>query len=254
MGILWFTSIIALGISFIFAYDTLKDFSNTRIKEKTMHYIDLNKKYKIKQEDLVDILEDEFISINIYKTIEEFEEKNSSIEKLSKKKISKIENGKIVKVNLNNKIVGNSLFLKIDNSYILTQQSPKYNSTSILIKDIFLRSLLISSCFGTLIIIIALKIIIKPIKKLSNATKEISKDNFDVNINISRKDEVGILADNFNIMTKELKKIEILRKDFISNVSHEFKTPMTSIQGFAKLIKKRSVSKTQSDEYLDNYF
>jgi signal transduction histidine kinase len=251
MGILWLTSIIALGISFLLAYDTLKNFSNTRIKEKTMHYIDLSEKYNIEQEDLVNILEDEFISIKIYKTIEEFEENNSSFEKLTKKKISKLENGKLIKVNMNDKIVGNSLFFKVNNSYILTTQTPKYNSTSILINDIFLRSLLISSCFGTLIIIISLKIIIKPIKKLSDATKEISKGNFDININISRKDEVGILADNFNMMTKELKKIEFLRKDFISNVSHEFKTPMTSIQGFAKLIKKRNVSKSQSEEYLD---
>jgi signal transduction histidine kinase len=50
-------------------------------------------------------------------------------------------------------------------------------------------------------------------------------------------------------MTKELKHIDLLRKDFVSNVSHEFKTPITSIKGFAKLIRDQPLSADQLLEY-----
>ena len=64
-------------------------------------------------------------------------------------------------------------------------------------------------------------------------------------------DEVGQLAHHFNLMTRELKNMEYLRKDFVSNVSHEFKTPIASIQGFARLLKSKDLTKEEFDEYTD---
>ena len=58
---------------------------------------------------------------------------------------------------------------------------------------------------------------------------------------------MGHLIENFNIMIKELGKIEMLRKDFISNVSHEFKTPLSSIQGFATLLKNTNLTDEQKE-------
>ena len=58
---------------------------------------------------------------------------------------------------------------------------------------------------------------------ISNATKEIASGNFDVRIEETRRrDEIGELQRNFNRMAKELKSNEYLKKEFISNVSHEF--------------------------------
>lgn len=54
---------------------------------------------------------------------------------------------------------------------------------------------------------------------------------------IYTKNLYTLLTSDFNLMTKELKNMDILRKDFVTNVSHEFKTPITSIKGFAKLIR-----------------
>jgi signal transduction histidine kinase len=108
---------------------------------------------------------------------------------------------------------------------------------------------LISSIVGTIIILIAVRSIVKPIKRLSTASKEVAKGNFDIEIEIKSKDEMGELTADFNLMTKELKNIDFLRKDFVSNVSHEFKTPITAIKGFAKLIRDGKLAEDQLSEY-----
>ena len=110
---------------------------------------------------------------------------------------------------------------------------------------------LISSIVGTIIILIVVGGIVKPIKRISKASKEVAKGNFDIEVKIKSKDEIGQLTADFNLMTKELKNIDFLRKDFVSNVSHEFKTPITSIKGFAKLIRDGKLTNDQFLEYSD---
>jgi signal transduction histidine kinase len=90
---------------------------------------------------------------------------------------------------------------------------------------------------------------VKPIKQLSRASKEVAKGNFDIEIQSKCMDEIGQLTSDFNIMTKELKNIDVLRKDFVSNVSHEFRTPITSVIGYAKLIKGGQLTDKQLEEY-----
>lgn len=59
----------------------------------------------------------------------------------------------------------------------------------------------------------------------------------------------GELTHNFNKMVRELNSIECLQKDFINNVSHEIKTPISSIQGFAKLLEEKDLSEEERKEY-----
>ena len=110
---------------------------------------------------------------------------------------------------------------------------------------------LLSAIIGTIIILLVVRGIVKPIKSISKASKEVAKGNFDVEVKVKSKDEIGQLTTDFNLMIKELKNIDILRKDFVSNVSHEFKTPITSIKGFAKLIRDGQLSSDQLMEYSD---
>jgi signal transduction histidine kinase len=120
-----------------------------------------------------------------------------------------------------------------------------------MIRNLIERTFFISSITGTICILIAVRSIVKPIKKLSIAAKDVAKGNFDIQIESNSIDEIGQLTTDFNSMTKELKNIEILRKDFVSNVSHEFKTPITSIKGFAKLIRDEDMPREQVEEYSD---
>lgn len=93
--------------------------------------------------------------------------------------------------------------------------------------------------------------IIRPIRKITSATKKVASGDFNTTVDINRNDEIGKLADNFNVMVKELNSIEYLRKDFVSNISHELKTPIASIQGFTKLLAKENLSKEEKQEYID---
>lgn len=88
------------------------------------------------------------------------------------------------------------------------------------------------------------RVLVKRIKKLSNATKEIAKGNFDITLKKEGRDEISTLTDDFIGMSNELRANQFLSKSFIRNVSHEIKTPLVSISGFAELIEKETKSES----------
>lgn len=87
------------------------------------------------------------------------------------------------------------------------------------------------------------KVIIRPIQKIGEACREVSEGNFAVRVPEDEQiDEIRIMAKQFNAMTYDLSHIETLRTDFVANVSHEFKTPISSIDGYATLLQNPSLS------------
>lgn len=141
--------------------------------------------------------------------------------------------------------------LKVDDRYIKIYNS--FNEKSVHIRAFFLTitSLIISTLIATIISGIASKRILRPIRTLSKATEEVAKGNFSVKIGIPKDYEFALLAKNFNKMVHELSSIETLRNDFVSNVSHEIKTPIASIQGFAKLIQDKNLDDDERSEFTD---
>ncbi len=141
--------------------------------------------------------------------------------------------------------------LKVDDRYIKISNS--FNEKSVHIRAFFLTitSLIISTVIATIISGIASKRILRPIRTLSKATEEVAKGNFSVKIGIPKDYEFALLAKNFNKMVHELSSIETLRNDFVSNVSHEIKTPIASIQGFAKLIQDKNLDDDERSEFTD---
>lgn len=90
------------------------------------------------------------------------------------------------------------------------------------------------------------------IVEISDATKEIAKGNFNVRLNEDiRVTEIQTMAHNFNVMTKELANTEMLRNDFIENVSHEFKTPLAAIEGYVTLLQRKGLPEEKRKEYTD---
>lgn len=113
---------------------------------------------------------------------------------------------------------------------------------------IFLLGLFISS----ICILVAARYLVKPIQVLTQATKRLAKGDFNVKIKTNRIDEMGALTQSFNEMAWELKQLEQMRQDFVSNVSHEFQTPLTSISGFAVAMKNSNlVAESDRNHYLD---
>ncbi|NQX67594.1 HAMP domain-containing protein [Paenibacillus alba] len=101
--------------------------------------------------------------------------------------------------------------------------------------------LLIVLLIGSLLILVASRYIVSPMKKLTRATNRLARGNFNVNVNIQRSDEIGLLAEGFNHMAGELKQLEQMRQDFVSNVSHEIQSPLTSIRGFSKVLRQSAL-------------
>ncbi len=97
-----------------------------------------------------------------------------------------------------------------------------------------------------------------PIKKLNETTKLVAKGNLDIKIDIKGNDEIGELSKSFVSMIESIKnrqkELELLvkqREDFISNFTHELKTPMTSIMGYTKVLKQNKYSKEDKEKALD---
>lgn len=91
---------------------------------------------------------------------------------------------------------------------------------------------------------------IKPIREMMKATNKVAEGDFSVKVEGSFVFELDTLAVSFNKMVQDLKSIEIIHSDFVRNFSHEFKTPIVSITGFAKLLLAGDVSDEEKQEYL----
>lgn len=90
--------------------------------------------------------------------------------------------------------------------------------------------------------------IIKPITQLKEATKAIASENYNYTLDISRNDEIGQLADSFRTMQQQLGHNHEATRAFISNVSHDFQSPLMNIQGYAELLQN-GVSEEERIEY-----
>jgi signal transduction histidine kinase len=96
---------------------------------------------------------------------------------------------------------------------------------------------------------------IKPTNKIGQAARKVAAGDFTVRISSCRKDgkkdEMELLIDDFNKMVKELSTIEMLKSDFVSNVSHEIKTPLSVIQNYSTVLLNENISEEQRKEYLE---
>ena len=93
---------------------------------------------------------------------------------------------------------------------------------------------------------------LRPIDDLVHAMDAVSKGDFSVRVDDENvPGDMGALASSFNDMAEELGGLEMFRKDFINNFSHEFKTPIVSIRGFAKQLERDDLTDEQRREYLD---
>lgn len=113
----------------------------------------------------------------------------------------------------------------------------------------------ISLIIGSFIALLLGKIPLSPINKLVNGMNSLAAGNFKTRIEygalIERHPTFGEITESFNTLAEELENTEVLRSDFINNFSHEFKTPIVSIAGFAKLLKKGNLTEEQRAQYLD---
>ncbi len=104
---------------------------------------------------------------------------------------------------------------------------------------------------GTIISSYVSSKMLRPILKINDAAKKVAMGDFSVRLEEkSIAKEVKQIAENFNIMVKELSNTETLRNDFVSNVSHEFKTPLSAIEGYATLLQDETLTREEEQKYI----
>lgn len=95
----------------------------------------------------------------------------------------------------------------------------------------------------------------KPIQIIADAARQVSEGDFTVRIEPIRKDgkknEIEVLIEDFNRMVQQLESTEILKSDFISNVSHEIKAPLSVIQSYSTALKDPTLTEEQQRQYAD---
>ena len=110
--------------------------------------------------------------------------------------------------------------------------------------------LIVSAIIGTVLSVLVGRLILKPIVNLSEAAKKVASGDFSVRLETeSRVTEIADLFDNFDRMVRELDGIETLRSDFVDNVSHEFRTPLAAIEGYATLLSDPTLSRTEQQDF-----
>ena len=109
-----------------------------------------------------------------------------------------------------------------------------------------------SLLLGVTIALFVGKLIIVPIQNIGDAFNELSKGNFSVRVpENGRVAEIREMSKRFNAMTFDLSHIETLRSDFVVNVSHEFKTPIAAIEGYATLLQNPTLSEERHEHYVE---
>ena len=91
---------------------------------------------------------------------------------------------------------------------------------------------------------------VKPLRQMSNAAKKFAVGDFSTRVTVTSNDEIGELATAFNEMADSLSASESMRRSFIANVSHELKTPMTTIAGFIDGILDGTIPPERQSHYL----
>lgn len=111
--------------------------------------------------------------------------------------------------------------------------------------------LLASAIVSLIFTILASRNSLKDLNNFLDAINKVSKGDFTVKLDSDKTKTLRPVYKSFNQMVKELNSIEMLRDDFISSFSHEFKTPIVSIKGFAKLAKSPIITEQERNDYLN---
>jgi two-component system OmpR family sensor kinase len=119
---------------------------------------------------------------------------------------------------------------------VLAQSLQDSPSLSDPLRNQFLIGGAASLALALLLALLVARSIARPLQRVAAAAKEVARGKYDLHLDIASPDEVRSVANSFNTMTQAVKASQQAQRDFVANVSHELKTPLTSIQGFSQAL------------------
>ena len=135
------------------------------------------------------------------------------------------------------------VFLHIPMSKVLSQVEEIVDVTSLSV------IIILASTF--ILIIVFTIIVYRPIRKITKITEQYAQGDFSKQIAVSSNDEIGYLANTLNYMATSLGTMEEEQRKFISNVSHDFRSPLTSIKGYIEAMLDGTIPVEMQDKYLN---
>ena len=135
------------------------------------------------------------------------------------------------------------LIICVPMDYVLGISSDLLDGAYLTLLIIFLLSLLI--------LVIHILFIQRPMRKMVKAAKQYHRGEYSQPVMISRNDEFGYMAATFNYMAHELQTLEDDQRKFVSNISHYFRSPLTSIKGYAQAMADGTIPVEMQDKYLN---
>lgn len=135
--------------------------------------------------------------------------------------------------------------------YVMIHQSMNtvYSAREAVLNVQYLIFLILYAVAFLLILVVRI-FVVKPLSRISNAAMEYAQGNLKYELILNSQDEMGKLADTLNYMAHELSNMEEYQRKFISNVSHDFRSPLTSIKGYLEAMLDGTIPPEMQDKYL----
>lgn len=134
---------------------------------------------------------------------------------------------------------------------LLTSPISELQTTVSDVFKILLTCLLVSGVIAFVLVYFSARAISNQLKEMNEAAKVIASGDFEKRIDVKTTDEVGQLGESFNDMAESLHKQEMLRNEFIANVSHDIRSPLTSVKGFLQAILDGTIPPEKQGKYLN---
>ncbi|HZK34755.1 MAG TPA: HAMP domain-containing sensor histidine kinase [Bacillota bacterium] len=112
------------------------------------------------------------------------------------------------------------------------------------------RAAFFSTGLSMLLLYYVSRRISRPLAEMNVISREIASGNFKRRVKINSKDEVGQVGVNFNAMADSLENLELTRRSFVANVSHELRSPLTSMKGYIQGVIDKTIKPEEQDKYL----
>lgn len=127
----------------------------------------------------------------------------------------------------------------VNSRYILivTQTLPPVQEAAMVVRNQLMIISILTILIATAMAFLIARTMTKPLRKITNAARQIAGGSLNVNVDVKSNDELGDLGANFNYMSREISKVNILQKELVANISHDIRTPLTMIRGYAETIK-----------------
>ncbi|TFD94493.1 HAMP domain-containing sensor histidine kinase [Jeotgalibacillus sp. R-1-5s-1] len=246
IGLLLIPMMISFAVLFTVQLGQIREDVTAQIKDQAEVVQTLIESNTFTEEEALDLVVSDLLIAEVYSSAAEW--RNSDTAVYTGQTIEQLTDGEVVTgVLADFRELPYAAFEQNGAIYMI---SPDLNNNQITqFREMTIYSFLGVAVVGSILLLFAISFLTKRLKRISQASRQVYEGNYSVRIEDKGNDEIGDLARQFNQMAKELESNEYLNKELSATMAHEFKTPVSSMIGFAALLKKEDLPENKRLEY-----